>query len=146
MRFLHKNRGFTLVEMLFVVAIIALLASAVIFSVQAGKKKARDTQRVSDLSQLQIAMRLYKDFNDEYPTEDLTESELNTTLGVYLGGEARDPKTGSAGYGYVYDANSSDCGGPILYAETTETGKLGNWVTAGCAGSEPGTDTYVIKL
>jgi len=67
MRFSKKNQGFSLVELLGVVSIIGILAAVVLFNVQAGKEKARDTQRLTELQQLEIALRVYKDVNGEYP-------------------------------------------------------------------------------
>ncbi len=64
----HQKRGFTLVEIVVALGIVAILATVVIGSVQEGRKKARDSQRLSDLQQLQVALRLYKDANGVYPS------------------------------------------------------------------------------
>ncbi len=62
----QKKRGFTLIEILVVVAIIGIIASVVIMSLAEAKKKSRDTQRESDLAQLQLALRIYFDANGTY--------------------------------------------------------------------------------
>lgn len=67
MRKTNVKRGFTLAEMIVVIAIIALLATVVMFNVQEGKKKARDAQRLSDLQQVQLALRVYRDVHGNYP-------------------------------------------------------------------------------
>ena len=56
-----RQKGFTLLELLIVIAIIAILAAAVLLVINPGEllKKARDTQRVSDLSSLKSAIGLY---------------------------------------------------------------------------------------
>jgi prepilin-type N-terminal cleavage/methylation domain-containing protein len=50
--------AFTLIELLVVVAIIGLLSSVVMFSVNNAREKAQDTKRAEDLRQLQIAAEL----------------------------------------------------------------------------------------
>lgn len=68
MRFFVSNRrGFTFVELLVAVSILALLSSIVLANVNEARKKSRDAQRKSDIGQIQIAMRLYKVENDTYP-------------------------------------------------------------------------------
>lgn len=60
-----KNKGFTLVELLIVVAIIAILTSMVTVNLQDARQRARDAQRKGDLKQIQNALELYK--NDQNP-------------------------------------------------------------------------------
>lgn len=52
------SEAFTLIELLVVVAIIGLLSSVVMFSVQSSREKAYDTKRAQDIRQLQIAAEL----------------------------------------------------------------------------------------
>jgi prepilin-type N-terminal cleavage/methylation domain-containing protein len=60
-------RGFTLVELLVVIAIIGILASIVVVSLNNARVRARDTKRIGEVGQLQIALEGY--FNDlgSYP-------------------------------------------------------------------------------
>lgn len=53
------NKGFTLIELLVVIAIIGLLASIILVSLNSAREKARDTRRVADIKQIQIALELY---------------------------------------------------------------------------------------
>lgn len=51
-----KNRkGFTLIEMLVVVAIIGLLSSVVVVGLGGARSKARDAKRISDILQMMSA-------------------------------------------------------------------------------------------
>lgn len=66
----HKAdvRGFTLIELLVVIAIIAMLASIVMASLNSARAKARDSKRIADFKQLQIALELYANDNGgKYP-------------------------------------------------------------------------------
>lgn len=62
-----RKSGFTIVEMIVVVAIISILASLVIFNVRSARLKARDTTRVHDLEQIEAALQSYKLTNGKYP-------------------------------------------------------------------------------
>jgi len=63
-----KRKGFTLVEILVVIAIIGILASVVLASMGGARSKGRDTKRISDVKQLQLALQLYYDANvNKYP-------------------------------------------------------------------------------
>lgn len=66
--FSKHSRGFTLIELLVVIAIIGILSSVVLASLNSARTKARDTRRVADLKQVQIALELYFDANGKYPT------------------------------------------------------------------------------
>ncbi len=130
----NKKSGFTLVEVAVAVGIVAVLSTVVIASVQEGRKKAHDAQRISDLQQVQVALRLYKDENDGYPTgpsgweysegvEIGVGSSFDDLLAEYLSKSVKDPmgpvsflnefllKTAHAGvsmdvnpYTYYYDS------------------------------------------
>lgn len=62
-----SNKGFTLIELLVVIAIIGLLASVIMASLSTARSKARDTRRLSDMEQIQIALELYLSDNGQYP-------------------------------------------------------------------------------
>ncbi|PIW74860.1 MAG: hypothetical protein CO003_00400 [Candidatus Portnoybacteria bacterium CG_4_8_14_3_um_filter_44_15] len=64
----RQSAGFTLIELLVVISIIGLLASIVLVSVNSARVKARDARRMSDLKQLQLALEMYYDSNNAYPS------------------------------------------------------------------------------
>ena len=62
--------GFTLVELLIVIAIIGILASIVLVSLSSARTKARDTKRIQEISQIQSALELYYAQYGYYPNSD----------------------------------------------------------------------------
>ncbi len=63
------TKGFTLIEVLVVIGIIAILTVIVYPSINDIRKKNRDAERVGDISAIQLALSLYKNQNTagEYP-------------------------------------------------------------------------------
>ncbi len=63
----NTKRGFTLIEILVVIAIIGLLSSVVLASLATSRAKARDAKRIADLDEVKKALELYYDSNGGYP-------------------------------------------------------------------------------
>jgi len=63
-----KNKGFTLIELMVVIAIIGLLSSVILAALNTTRSKGRDAKRVASVKQIQIALELYYDKNGVYPT------------------------------------------------------------------------------
>ena len=63
----RRTGGFTLVELLLVIAIIGLLASIVFVGVNAGRSKARDAKRLTDIKAIASALEFYHSDEDHYP-------------------------------------------------------------------------------
>jgi prepilin-type N-terminal cleavage/methylation domain-containing protein len=62
-----RELGFTLVEIMVVVSIIAFLAASIVTAVTSARQKARDARRAADLGQMLKAMELYFDTNRGFP-------------------------------------------------------------------------------
>ncbi len=77
--------GFTLIELLVVIAIIGLLASIVLASLNSARKKSRDTRRIADIKQLQVALEFYFDGvgNATYPVATTGAANCNSTDKAY---------------------------------------------------------------
>lgn len=69
-----RQKGFTLVELLIVLAIIGVLAAIVLISLNSSRKGGRDARRVADMREVATALQLYFAENSGYPGPD-TPSE-----------------------------------------------------------------------
>src|SRR3989338_886658 len=93
----HTNKGFTLVELLVVVAIIGLLAGIAVVSVNSVRVKARDARRLADAKQLQNALELYNNTKGGvYPMALNADNITPTNADVNLG---------TAGYTVISETN-----------------------------------------
>ena len=64
----NAERGFTLVEIMIVVAIIALLAAIAIPNVLRGRTSANEAAAVGNLRALVSSLEMYRSVNSAYPT------------------------------------------------------------------------------
>lgn len=165
----HSNRrGFTLIELLVVIAIIGILSSVVLASLNSARTKARDTRRIADLKQIQIALELYFDANSKYPTSLTQLVTSGGASGASLSSLPIDPSGAAMNVttGYKFAVNTAT---PTAYhvgatleqlpAQTTledsdrdyvSSGQTPAWVTSGTdsipfSGSDATTAIYDIS-
>jgi prepilin-type N-terminal cleavage/methylation domain-containing protein len=67
MKYLKKQNGFSLLELLIVILVIIGLATISAVAVNSQRAKARDAKRISDIRQIQTALEFYKSDEGEYP-------------------------------------------------------------------------------
>jgi len=104
---MHKKSGFTLIEILIVVAILAILTLTAIYSITHNLAKSRDARRKADLDRLKIAMEDYYGDKNEYPPDGSLSGCDSETLKPYLSSVPCDPKTKQP-YCYIYDATAPE--------------------------------------
>lgn len=62
------GRGFSLIEILVAISIIAILSMVVMASLEDSRKKSRDTARSADMQQLAAALQIYGSTYGRYPS------------------------------------------------------------------------------
>ncbi|HUD02706.1 MAG TPA: prepilin-type N-terminal cleavage/methylation domain-containing protein, partial [Candidatus Paceibacterota bacterium] len=62
-----RKKGFTLIELMVVIAIIGILASIIMVSLSSAQSKGRDAKRVADIRTIQLALEEYYNDNGNYP-------------------------------------------------------------------------------
>ncbi|HRH26472.1 MAG TPA: type II secretion system protein [Candidatus Paceibacterota bacterium] len=146
-------KAFTLIEVMIAVAIIGILTTILLFSSSSSRAKARDARRISDATQIRIALEGYFEQStmgsQTYPTSiySVTNSLLSTGLMTAI---PRDPQTGNqyvyTGYGSL--ASRSFCNGStipcksyclVVHLEQNNPIRVGN---VACSASTP-ADTYL---
>ncbi len=87
---LKKGRsGFTLVELMIVITVIAILATIAVASFTRVQKQARDTKRKGDMQTLATSLQAYYTENNSYP------AALSTLVSTYLPSLPTPPAGGS---------------------------------------------------
>ena len=121
---MKNNKGFTILEILVVLAIASMILSFVLVSIARAKQKSRDSRRESDIKQIQNALALYVANTGAYPQcalEAVLGSVGDNGAGQLLvdakviPAVSRDPLLGTSGtcgtvgsYGYCYQAPGTD--------------------------------------
>jgi prepilin-type N-terminal cleavage/methylation domain-containing protein len=106
-----QQEGFTLIEILIVVAIIAILASVTLIGLGPTQQAGRDSRRISDLHEVQTALELYYNKCGFYPgTADcgtnsavtswanMTAALTDPTTNIGVTQIPEDPTTGKTYY------------------------------------------------
>ena len=108
---LRSKKGFTLIEMLVVTAIIAILTSVVLVSVMQARLSAREKVRISDIEQIAAALEVWGSTHGRYPSSADGSCAYTTSFGpggclqvlVTAGIFSTLPTDPSSGRMYYYD-------------------------------------------
>ena len=96
--------GFTLIEMLIVIAIIAILAGIVLTGVRGFQATARDTKRIGDIRNIQNLLELHFTRNGVYPATFAELSVLGKVPTAPLGTVAYTYAVATPALGYCMTA------------------------------------------
>lgn len=114
MKIITSKRGFTIIELLVVIAIIGILTAIITANFTQAKAKARDTKRISDLANMQLALELYFDRCNRYPVAtanslpDLNDTTVClTALNNFISKIPTGPNVNES-YTYFIDASTYD--------------------------------------
>lgn len=107
---LALSRGFTLVELLVVIAVIGILATLLLLQLGTARAKARDASRIAHVNQVRTAVEFYFDDNAKYLDTNTMNAVGSSLAPKYLQKIPVDPLAAScvdaAGL-FVYDARIS---------------------------------------
>ena len=78
-----KNKGFTLIELMVVIGIIALVSSVVLSSLTQAKAQADNTKQIADYRVVLNALLQFKQDNGYYPSDNTSG---DTCIGLYSNG------------------------------------------------------------
>ena len=121
-----KQYGFTIVELLVTVTIIAMLSVIGFTGYQAVSRGGRDALRKSDLEQIRSALEIYKSENNTYPTVS-TACIADNLSPDFVNPYPQDPKQGLYTYCYYPSATT-----PILSYELCAHLENGDSTTDNC--------------
>ena len=122
------RKGFTLIEMLIVITIIALLASLILVGMGGARAKTRDARRIADLHNVMNGLELYYAKNSNYPDESNWAglSTVLTTGDIGVSRIPKDPLSSSPNSNTYYYGASLDTQDYVLGAKLeTDDAALG---------------------
>ncbi|PJA33351.1 MAG: prepilin-type cleavage/methylation domain-containing protein [Zetaproteobacteria bacterium CG_4_9_14_3_um_filter_53_7] len=138
MNMIKKEKGFTLIELMIVVAIIGILASIAIPQFASYRVKAFNSAAQSDLRTAQTTFEVFFNDNNEYPPTEAVQAgaitlgsgasavTLNTSSGVSF-------SSGTNATGQAYNANTKHLSGDTEYSTSSASSVITE--TASAAGT-----------
>lgn len=105
--------GFTLVELLVIIAIIGLMAAIIVVGLNQSREKGKDARRVTDVKQLSNALELYgADHEGTYPIAETPTTSIPEISPRYIGNIPVAPQPPAAGCNsedndYLYTSDGS---------------------------------------
>ena len=131
-----KSRGFTLIEILIVIAMIAILTTIIIAYLSAAKTRGRDAKRIADIKQMEQLLEVYFSSCYAYPNS-LSQLTTDCSGNTIIVAVPKDPK--GTQYSYYVTNNS-----PVHYhvcatleLSASGTGKSGQSnTTSGISGDQ----------
>ena len=134
---ISQRKGFTLIEILIVVAIIAILASVVLVGLGPTQQSGRDARRISDLKEIQNGLELFYNKCGFYPGlvdssgactagtpgttwDDLATALTSSSTDIGVGTVPNDPSSNrSYGYDVPNDSTSYVLGAALENANNS---------------------------
>ncbi len=120
MRHKKSQFGFTLTELLIVVALIGILVAVIGINGLESGRQSRDAKRQADLRLLQNAVELYRNKNGEYPADGSGNQYIAGLAPEYISVLPKEPGSG----GYVYKTNAAQSVYKIAALNTVESDQV----------------------
>ena len=151
-----NTMGFTLVELLVIVSIIAILTSAAVMSFVGSNQSGRDLERQVGLRELETALESYRRIEGRYPEgcngPDVWSTEQDCFQYIedfwpdYILNLPRDPQLRGDGTGFAYRTNTDGTVYKLMVRGTVETEEVdGDHSLAPCperCGCDETSSTY----
>ena len=140
------KKGFTLIELVVVIAIVGMVSSIIIVGIQTAKEKGRDAQRVREMDQIRKALEMHLVDFDRYPAgieggkciKDM--ADLKTALSSYLATLPEEPLLTQGRLCYTYFSDADGSGFKIMSdLERSQNLEEGD---GGCYPGACGSDYY----
>lgn len=125
--------GFTIIELILVIATIGVFASFVYFNYPGATKGARDARRMSDLKSYQVSLEFYAGKNAGLFPQSTGPTDLTnycSVLGISANACLDDPKGGE----YLYEANVQ-ASAYTIYASLEKSGNYYVFCSNGKSGT-----------
>lgn len=102
---MKKTKAFTLIELMVTLTVIAIMTGFSIIGLNSIRQKSQDTDRLSSLRQLEVALESYKAVNGKYPEagDQATSnyiSNLTPSFITKLPTENGSGQSGNSGFKY----------------------------------------------
>ncbi|HEX6416135.1 MAG TPA: type II secretion system protein [Candidatus Saccharimonadales bacterium] len=121
----NKEKGFTIIEVVLVLAIAGLIFLMVFIALPALQRNQRDTQRKNDLSRVQTAVQNYQsnnrnqlpDFNANFISSYLTtggDTFADPNGNAYTFHDGSNPTTFSTTSAQIYVTEGAVCNGEVV--------------------------------
>lgn len=137
----ERQKGFTLIEIVLVLAIAGLILLMVFLAVSGAQRSRRDTQREEDAGRIASQLEQYASNNSgDYPG---TAAALGTFVTNYLTPttDYQDPSTGAT-YKLTYTTNAPAALGDVSY----HLGEICSGGTMTATGAQPNDYALVVDL
>lgn len=145
---LKDKKGFTLIEIVLVLAIAGLILVIVFLAVSGAQRSRRDSQRKNDLSRIAAQLEQFASNNNGcYPESAATPGCAGTpnwatfwTTYIVTAGNFNDPLSGDA-----YQVGPVSAAPPVRPAAATPAGV--NYILAqDCQGAAAGNRAYAVRM
>lgn len=93
---MKKEKGFSLIELLVVIFVMAILAAILLPNLLGARQKAKDGQKISDTNAIRDALRLYYNETQNYPVD---KAGALAVLPTYM------PGIGTTDFNYTVGTN-----------------------------------------
>ena len=130
-----KSKAFTLIELLIVMAVIAILISIAIPSFKGMQMEARKTKAQGDVRTIKMAVEAYyMDHHNTYPAEANYQTSLSASVPQILPNILYDPfgSTSTTQYSYSLDThNAATATYYVIYSVGTSRNAIASVSTSG---------------